>query len=142
MGALKSGPWLTLRREKWSPAAARDLAVIDLGPASTISEAWFVRQVGTGDLALVAGYVKGRRIGTLLYRVDEGDLAAEFVIVHAAGRLSGVDLMASLTPYFEGLARRMGCISIRAHVERRGMVAKLKGVGWHPSEIVMRKVFA
>lgn len=142
MGALKGGSRLTLRREDWSPAAARDLAVIDLGPASTISEAWFARLVGTGDLALVAGYVEGRRIGTLLYRIDAGDLAEEFVIVHAAARVPRVDLTASVIPYFEDLARRLGCISIRAHVERRGMVAKLKGIGWGPSEIVMRKVFA
>ncbi len=133
---------LTLRLTRWSPTVAADMARLpECDP--TISPDWFRAQIEAGGLkALTAESDDGEHVGTVLVRTEAGDLGKEFVIVAAAGSYEGLDLTAAILPALERLARDEGCVTVRVHTMRPGLVRKLGRMGYATSEIVMRRVIA
>lgn len=98
-----------------------------------------------GALATVGAQVEDGR--ALAFTVDYcGEIVAAFVlrvegaegvIVAAAGRLDGVDLIPALLPHIED--RFTGCRAIRFHTERPGLARLMAAAGYVGQEVVMRK---
>lgn len=62
---------------------------------------------------------------------------AEGVIVAAGGKLSGVSLTRQVLPAIERLFQ--GCVSIRLHTARKGLVRELQRQGYTLSQVILRK---
>lgn len=79
----------------------------------------------------------GKTVAAFVLRVDHTVEGSEGVIVAAAGRLEGGDLMASCMPAIESLFT--GCQSIRYHTARPAVARKMSMLGYEPCEIVCKK---
>jgi hypothetical protein len=78
-----------------------------------------------------------KRVGYYLLRVDRLAAGNEGVVVAAAGKLDGVDLITLLMPTVE--KQFIGCQTMRVHTARPGMARKLAVKGFAAGEIVLRK---
>lgn len=123
---------LTIKPGAWGPEAER-LLPLALQHASL---AEIRGQVENGARLF---YVKqgAATVAAFVLRVDHTADGSEGVIVAAAGRLKGADLMASCMPAIESLF--IGCKSIRYHTARPAVARKMAMLGYMPSEIVCTK---
>lgn len=80
---------------------------------------------------------QGATVGAFLLRVDMTATGAEGVIVAAAAKLNGVDMIASCLPAIE--AKFQGCQRIRYHTENPALARKLGAWGYRAQEIVCVK---
>lgn len=115
---------------EWGTVAAELLAQCFTVPGALDQVAG---QVQEGRAQLFAVDDGGGIIGAFVLRVDGG----EGVLVAAAGKLDGADLLPLLLPQIEG--RFIGCHAIRIHTARPGLVKLLGALGYSGQEIVMRK---
>jgi len=77
-------------------------------------------------------------VAAFVLRVDHTAEGSEGVIVAAAGKLKGGDLMATCMPAIESLF--IGCKSIRYHTARPAVARKMAMLGYRPAEIVCTKI--
>jgi hypothetical protein len=63
----------------------------------------------------------------------------EAVIVGAAGQVMGCDLVATIMPELETIARKAGCTSISFQTRRRGLIAKAAKQGYREASKTLRK---
>lgn len=118
------------------------------GAWSQVAESWLALALQMATLDdLKAQYDAGASLfyvtaggvscGAFLLRVDQAASGPQGVIVAAAGRLRGVDLLATLLLEIENLF--IGCDTFRLHSARPGMAAKVAALGYVPGEIVYWK---
>lgn len=91
------------------------------------------RQVEGGQALAFTADDGGEIVGAFVLRV-EGD---EGVVVAAAGKVDGVDLIHALLPQIE--SRFIGCRAIRFHTARAGLAKIMAHYGYTGQEIIMRK---
>lgn len=96
---------------------------------------WYAGEVQAGRLHAYGVFSEGARVGTVAVRRE----GAEMVLVAAQGRVPGGRGVADVLPVIEGLAKGMGCRSMRAHETLPAMVRLMERAGYRQSEIVMRK---
>lgn len=76
-------------------------------------------------------------VGAFVLRVEYKAHGAEGVIVAGGGKLPGVSLLRAVIHDIE--RRFQGCVSIRAHTARRGIMKELSRFGYVPREVVLSK---
>jgi len=128
---------LTLSRVAWSETAARILAPVCADEPGGLGDV--AVQVQTGTASLFKVDAQERLVGFYVVRIDQLTAGDELVIVAAAGRLPGVDLIAVMLPTFEAQAVLSDCGAVRIHTNRKGMVKKIARRGYGFSEWVFRK---
>ena len=125
---------------------------IEMSPSEWCQEAasWLVQarkdgclsdwkaQVDSGAAKLFLVHADGVVSGACVLRIDQRSDGPEGVIVAAAGNVPGVDLIATLLEKIENLF--IGCVSIRAHTARPGLVRKLSRYGYEPREFVLGRL--
>lgn len=80
---------------------------------------------------------EGAIVGAFVLRVDDTPEGAEGVIVAAAAKLDGIDMVGTCMPAIEALF--IGCKSIRYHTAIPALVRKLARMGYVAREIVCFK---
>ncbi len=80
----------------------------------------------------------GTRIGYTVYHIENFGEHKEFVSV-ATKTNSFKPLRFSIEEMLCKLAIEQGCKSIRFHTVRAGLVKVALSIGWHVSEVVLRK---
>lgn len=63
----------------------------------------------------------------------------EAVIVGAAGQVEGCDLVNTIMPELEKIAKNAGCNSMSFQTRRRGLVAKVAKLGYREASKTLRK---
>ena len=129
---------LILQRVPWSATAADHLRDLP-GMAPHVSVDHYAAMVETGHAFLMGGFVGGKHLASAVIGFEEGDMGTECVVYAAAGRVPGVDLLATVLPAIEGIAMAAGGLSIRWHTIRKGLIARTLPAGYRAAEIVMRK---
>lgn len=81
----------------------------------------------------------GRRVGVTVYRIEDHDLGRELVSIASFGSDGGADLTREVLPMVEAVARSKGCVSVRLHTMRAGLIRKLLKDDYFVSEVVLRK---
>lgn len=81
----------------------------------------------------------GDVIGAYMLRIDTTARGHEGVIVGAAGKLAGVELITLVLPVIESQFRKVGCVSVRVHTSRSGIVRQLGNRGYDLGELVLSK---
>lgn len=125
---MESRETLTITAVAWSQAAAECLAAV--GNASN-----YRKQVEQGA-ALFEVREGAALAGYYLLRVDQTEEGPEGVLVAGVGR-AGADLTANLFPIIE--KQFIGCVSMRVHTARPGLIRKLSRRAYEPVEFVLRK---
>lgn len=115
---------IRLEPHDWNDEAGAELA-----PALGADIEIVREQVQTGDARLyrVQGY------GWIVLRVERAGTGPELVLVAGAGQG-----LRDVVPALVRLARDNGCNSVRAHVERPGMIRLMAGCGFEAVHTVMR----
>lgn len=126
-----------LRRVAWSDDLAAFLGAIP--PQPHVSPAFYRAELDDDAMVATGVFADGELIGAAIHRFEDGDQGTEMVVVMAAGHLPGVDLVETILPALEGLARDVGCVSVRFHTLRKGLMQKAARLGYVPGELVMRK---
>jgi len=123
-------------RGAWIPAAANFLgAAMEADPLAGVEQ---LRRICTsGDAQLYIIKSGDYMVGAFVLRIEQKPGGAEGVIVAAGGNLSGVNLMRATLGSIEQLFK--GCVSIRAHISRRGLMRQFARAGYAPREIVASK---
>jgi len=124
---------LTIEPAEWNDQAAALL--IDAAPAGSLAD--IRAQVEDGPAVLFHVCHQGDTVGAFVLRVDHTATGNEGVIVAGAGRLAGVDLLATCIPQIETLFR--GCDRIRYHTGRPALARRLAAMGYQAREIVSIK---
>lgn len=120
----------------WCAAAENFLCDAMQGdPLAGVEQLRGMCQAGAGQLYLVScgDYL----VGAFVLSIEQKAHGAEGVIVAAGGNLRGVNLLQTTLASIEGLFR--GCVSIRAHITRKGIMRQLVRAGYAPREIVLSK---
>lgn len=76
-------------------------------------------------------------VGAFVLRVEQKPHGAEGVIVAGGGHLKGASLLRLTLADIE--RRFIGCVSIRAHTARRGIVREFARFGYAPREVILAK---
>ena len=124
---------------RMTPDLERELELLDYGDAPLT---WWRSQVLTGALGVIAVYVEGERVASVLWRRDDHGGRPCFVIAGAAGNHPRFDLASVVLPALEAHAKRLGCELVRFHTRRRGLVARGQAMGYDPAEFVLLKEIA
>lgn len=129
---------LTFERANWSAEAAQMLtASTRRAPLTTAADYRDLLAVDpTAHLYRVSG--DAGTVGFVLIRTEHFSGGREGVIVAAAGRLPGVDLVEAILPTIEGEFNGVDCY--RFATARTGLVRKMKRQGYQITHVVMRKV--
>lgn len=108
------------------------------------TRAWYRGRLAAGEVVALGVFLPGGADvrAVTLYRLEQGDWGQELVILATAGRIPGVDLVATVWPVLESVARACGCGSVRFETARRGLVAKMAARGFRPGPLIMRKVLS
>ena len=96
-------------------------------------------RVANGSAQLADMVTDGQRVGFCVYAVVDLTGEQELVVIAAFGRAPARDLTAEFLPQIEVLARSEGCVSIRFHTMRPGLVSKAIRAGCRVSEVIIRK---
>ena len=123
----------------WTEAIAADIAVIADGDTPLD---WYQAAVVSMQLGAMSVLIAGRRVGTVLWKVDQEAGERCFVIVAAVGRARDFDLTRTVLPRLESFAQCLQCKRLRFHTQRKGLVEKARHAGYGEAEYVMRKRFA
>lgn len=121
---------------------------IEAGAWGPDAEVWLEQATASATLADLKAqaegggqvfYVRhqGATVGAFLLRVDMTATGGEGVIVAAAAKLDGVDMIASCLPAIE--SKFQGCRRIRYHTETPALARKLGAWGYTAREIVCMK---
>lgn len=94
-------------------------------------------QVTSGAARLFNIRAGAEVVGAFVLRVDTTARGPQGVIVAAAAKLHGVDMIASCLPAIERMF--VGCTSIRYHTTRAALARRLAGMGYRAAEIVSIK---
>lgn len=106
-------------------------------------------EIYSGDLSaadLVAGSacfavaVNGRQVGAYALRLVEGENGATVWIMAAAGSAPGVNLVAATLPAIEANAARNGATALAVTTQRRGLIRKMRLLGYEVDSVNLRKV--
>lgn len=97
------------------------------------------RGVRSGGFKLIRLEYNGEPVGLMVYKIEEA-AAREFVLVSLYCEPScRFDVIQIVEEAAEKIAKQTGCVSIRFHTLRPGLVAKGRKRGFRIAEIVMRK---
>lgn len=130
---------LIFRRIEWSAEAADHLrGVASMAPHVSVDH--YADMIDTGAAVLFGAFIDGEHVASAVAGFEDGDLGSEFVIYGAAGKAPGIDLIVTILPAFEAIARSGGAVSIRFHTVRKGLIARTLPAGYEAAEIIMRKV--
>lgn len=123
---------LSLTPGAWGPDAEHWLS--QTGSAGDLLE--YKHQHETGAALF---YVKhqAQTVGAFLLRVDKTATGNDGVIVAAAAKLDGVDMIASCIPAIESLF--VNCDRVRYHTKSPALARKLARMGYGGGEIVCMK---
>lgn len=94
-------------------------------------------QVTSGAARLFNIRAGAEIVGAFVLRVDTTARGPQGVIVAAAAKVQGVDMIASCLPAIESMFK--GCTSIRYHTTRAALARRLAGMGYRAAEIVSIK---
>ncbi len=85
--------------------------------------------------------IDGQNYGLTVYRVDHfGPHYREFVsLATKLEKNTDVPLRLPIEKALEAVARDLGCMSMRMHTVRHGLVNEALNAGWHVAEVVLRK---
>lgn len=133
-GGMEAGAQtLTFEAAQWADKSAHWLAqAIGHDSLSDIRE-----QVTNGGARLFHIYAGAEIVGAFVLRVDTTARGPQGVIVAAAAKVHGVDMIASCLPAIERMF--VGCTSIRYHTTRAALARRLAGMGYRAAEIVSIK---
>lgn len=99
-----------------------------------------LRQVANGaDLFVIRDQATNQSCGAFILRTDEVDGGHEGVIVAAACEINGVDAIDVFLPDIERRFRSAGCLGVRFHSIRPGLMRKMLPHGYAPDEFVSYK---
>lgn len=129
---------VTVERVGWSERVGKHLELIRDWPPN-LSLAWFEHEIECERIVGLGVFADDRHVATAFYQVDDGGVVSEFVIFGFAGRLKGADLVMTVYPVLEGIARDLRCPSIRFETARRGLGRKMVKCGFQPVAMVFRK---
>lgn len=116
------------------------------GEASTL---WLSQATGADSLPDIADQVQSGRaslfhihqggavVGAFVLRIDTTAKGPQGVIVAAAAKLQGVDMLSTCLPSIEGMFK--GCHSIRYHTNRAALARRMNLLGYRAAEIVSIK---
>lgn len=97
------------------------------------------RGVRSGGFELCRLEYNGEPVGLMVYKI-EAAAAREFCLVALyCGSVPGIDVLDIIENAAVRIAKEQGCISIRFHTLRPGLIVKAKKLGFRIAEIVMRK---
>lgn len=130
---------------------ANDPQTLTLNPSTWGEESarWLSTATGADTLADIAGQVQSGAatlfnihqgeavVGAFVLRVDNTATGPQGVIVAAAAKLQGVDMLATCLPSIEGMFK--GCKSIRYHTNRPALARRMAAQGYRAAEIVSIK---
>jgi hypothetical protein len=122
---------LTIEAGTWTDEAAHWLA--QAKGAATMAD--LIAQAKQGGLFYVRH--QGQTVGAFLLRIDQTASGPEGVIVAAAAKLAGVDMIESCMPTIEG--KFSGCKFLRYHTGSPALARKMARRGFVPAEIVSIK---
>jgi hypothetical protein len=106
-------------------AFERDITADQLGGIGTL-----LGVVKNNEIVLTIGMTKRHFHGGIV----------EAVIVGAAGQLEGCDLVATIMPELEKIAKAAGCNRLSFQTKRRGLIAKAAKLGYRETFKTLRKV--
>ena len=139
VNALQTLKGLIIEKAQWSGLAAAYLARIDLDcPVD-----FYKYEVVTGVATLL--HVKtpdGKVVAAVVVRLDDLPEGQELVIVAAGGECAGRLMTLDVLPTFEGYAKSLGCVSLRAHTRRSAVVSGFQRAGYKVDEYILRKMVA
>lgn len=124
---------LTFNPSTWGEDSARWLS--QATGADTLND--IAGQVQSGGAFLFHIQHGGAVVGAFVVRVDDTATGPQGVIVAAAARLQGVDMLATCLPAIEGMFK--GCKSIRYHTNRPALARRMAAQGYRAAEIVSIK---
>lgn len=131
---------LIARRTDWCELATSHMAMIEDQPAH-VSNDFYMVEVAAERAELIGVYAVGpageERVGSLVARIEFGDMGKELVIMAAGGR-SPVNAVPALFPVWEKLARDAGCVSARFETSRAGLIQWAKRRGWRACSVNLR----
>lgn len=121
---IEAGPW-TDEAAHWLDQAKGAATLVDLHHQAENGAALF--------------YVRhqGQTVGAFLLRIDQTASGPEGVIVAAAAKLAGVDMIETCMPTIE--AKFEGCRFLRYHTGHPALARKMARRGFVPCEIVSIK---
>jgi hypothetical protein len=129
-----------IREQVWTRELAEALLPLcdEFTPLS-----WYEDGVRSGRLATMTGLDEtARRVGAVLWRIDFYKEKKCFVVVAAVGWHPVFDLIGSVLPALEEMARGHGCEGFRFHTRRPGLARIAVLNGYAPVEYVFRKALA
>lgn len=126
---LRPGRW-----DAFADACARRIPHDEPGDFS----AYLRERVANGSASLAWVETANGRAGFVVYSVSTFGAAREFVVL-AAFASDRSDLTAECVPQLETLARSENCSTLRFHTMRPGLIRKAESLGFHVSEIILRK---
>lgn len=124
----------------WTPEVARLLAgAAGVDPTYTIDD--MAREVGdpTNSSNLFVFHWKGKRIGYAVLFVEDFGGTKELVLQAGEAFISWERAALLAIGQIEAYALRMGCLSMRSHIQIGGRLKVMKKAGFRQSEIVVRK---
>lgn len=129
---------LAITRVSWSDEAAKVLkSSTKWFPLATVEDYRLLLERDP-EAALLRVTSADKLVGYVILQVDRYAECSEGVIVAAAGRLPGADLVELVLPALERSFE--GVVSYRLTTARRGLIRKLLRRGWLHTHAVMRKV--
>ena len=128
---------LTLERCAWSEQAGRVLErSTRMAPCTTARDYRDLLAIDP-SAHLYHGTVDGKIVGYVLLRTEHFSMGSEGVIVAVAGRLPGMDLIDAFLPAIEREFK--GVAAYRFTSARRGLLRKMKSLGYYATHVTMRK---
>lgn len=127
---------LEIRPQEWCAACSQMLVkAMKSDPLCGVEALRLMCEAGTAHLF---GVFSGcYMVGCYVLRIDSKPGGNEAVIVAAAGKLKGHSLIHSVLPHVE--SQFSGCVAIRVHTARPGLVRELKKFNYKVREIVLAK---
>lgn len=137
-GGMARAP-LTVSRVDCAAAAAAMAPVLERKRADTdgVSASLAERLAGAHCFAV---HADGELLGHYALGVRDYEGGPEVIVIAAAGRMRGADLIASLLPTIEQQSQGAQCLTV--HTKRRGMVAKLAAYGFRLDGFILHKRLA
>ncbi|MBZ0105531.1 MAG: hypothetical protein K8H84_07850 [Sulfuricella denitrificans] len=128
---------LIVKRSEWNPWSESVLVqTMDGDPLAGIEA--IKADVDRGDSQLFVCFLDGAPVSAYVLRVEQKTHGLEGVIVLAAGRLPGENLISGVLPFV--LEQLSFCQAVRVHTNRPGLVKRLtQEFGFHVGETVLRK---
>ncbi len=107
-------------------------------PTYTIAE--LRSEIAAGTAQLVAGWQGDNLLGYLVLHVEEFGGNKELVVKAGAALSSDRKALAAVMPALRKLCVENGCMSMRAHVEKRAYKSLFESLGFRLAEYVVRTV--